>query len=809
MRLVGLRGIRIARALIGVAAAVVTTFGAAYGQTETLVVGISTIDSQSFPKVTATVNVADSAGNSIPGLGAGDFRLLEDGVPVPPSAYILTSAEGEPVSLVLALDASVQWPSFRQVQSAAKALIDSLGPKDEVAILVFAETVEVAQPYTANKAALKSSIDSLVATGLVTALNDAALKAVNVASTAPTSNRAVVIVTNSGDASGNSSASAAVSQAAAAHLPIFTFGYGSTAATTALESIAEATGGAAYELPDAAALAQSLPTVEDGLRSVTYTISFQSGLPADNRTHTLAIEASHAGVSGQGNGSFIAVSHAVSVKVPGIDDGQSVVGKVYLVAEVESAYPVAAVEYLLNGQSIASVTSAPYSFEWDSTTVNPGTYQLTVRATDSAGNQGEKDINVVVSLPFSVQISASSNRLQVGDRLTIDARVDTPAQVAQVDLLVDDQVVATDTSAPFHFQLDTKVFAAGEHTVAVRAVDALGRSARSDLPVRLTEAVLPIVIRWVFVGLILIAILVTFIVGIGLARSAALAQEKRLFRSVRVELTNQGNARSRYELRADDPISALSFDFSLNGTPLEQRQTVESVAGSGSEGARPAVTKTVPARSSAGRAAPAKGGGALGGARALMGIASFFGEILTSVGAFLPAGLGNSLTTLGYRMRGSEYTVSRLESTAKQAKDASTGGGYGSGTSSTPTIGSQRGGALSQPGQATASAVAPTAVMPGMARIWAQTPVVDPGQTLAVTLTLRPLKSKQTQQYFFRVISQAVDADGVAPVIDQGNVQIKGLSALRRLLPLMLIAGMLVVVLFLIALLLVNVGLFG
>ena len=114
----------------------------------------------------------------------------------------------------------------------------------------------------------------------------------------------------------------------------------------------------------------------------------------------------------------------------------------------------------------------------------------------------------------------------------------------------------------------------------------------------------------------------------------------------------------------------------------------------------------------------------------------------------------------------------------------------------------------STPTSATQSGATPAAA-PGLMRLWSQTPIVEPSQTLAVMLTLRPLKSKQTQQYFFRVISQAVDSESLAPIIEQGNVQIKGLSIFRRLLPLVIILGMGVVMVLLIGLLLVTLGLFG
>jgi hypothetical protein len=311
---------------------------------------------------------------------------------------------------------------------------------------------------------------------------------------------------------------------------------------------------------------------------------------------------------------------------------------------------------------------------------------------------------------------------------------------------------------------------------------------------------------------------IALVVGIGVARSTAAAQEKRLYRTIRAEIINQGNARSRYELRADDPINALTFEFSLNGSSLAQRQAIEA-APAGSGGPAPVIAP-VPAMatasastSSSSTSAKKSGGGVMAGAKGLLGIGTFIGRILGGIAQFMPPGIANSLTTFAYQLRGGEYAVSRVESQTKSVKEFSTGGGYGTGKGSTPTIASPRGEAPAPAAAGTTqtaatATAAPVATGPGLSRIWSQTPMVEPGQTLAVTLTLRPVKSRQTQQYFFRVISQAVDAEGVAPIIEQGNVQLKGLSILRRLLPFFVIMGTIVVVLGLIVLLLLNFGVF-
>ncbi len=67
--------------------------------------------------------------------------------------------------------------------------------------------------------------------------------------------------------------------------------------------------------------------------------------------------------------------------------------------------------------------------------------------------------------------------------------------------------------------------------------------------------------------LIVVAII---LVAVVMMLAIARAQEKSFCKLFMIRLANQGNARSHYELWADDPAHVLRFDFSLNGIMLGQ-----------------------------------------------------------------------------------------------------------------------------------------------------------------------------------------------------------------------------------------------
>ncbi len=92
----------------------------------------------------------------------------------------------------------------------------------------------------------------------------------------------------------------------------------------------------------------------------------------------------------------------VSVTAPA--GGASVSGtSVTVSATATSSMGVASVQFLLDGSPVGpSLTAAPYSFTWDSTTAPNGAHQLSARATDAAGNVATSAaVGVTISNPMT------------------------------------------------------------------------------------------------------------------------------------------------------------------------------------------------------------------------------------------------------------------------------------------------------------------------------------------------------------------------------------------------------------------------
>jgi uncharacterized protein (TIGR03118 family) len=110
-----------------------------------------------------------------------------------------------------------------------------------------------------------------------------------------------------------------------------------------------------------------------------------------------------AGVNDQSNGEFgridagaapiLNASPAVTLTVP----TGPVSGTVNVSATVQSNVAIAKVEFFAAGVTLGAVSNAPFTTNWDTTTIANGTVALNAKATDVDGNVGVAAVDVVVS----------------------------------------------------------------------------------------------------------------------------------------------------------------------------------------------------------------------------------------------------------------------------------------------------------------------------------------------------------------------------------------------------------------------------
>lgn len=157
-----------------------------------------------------------------------------------------------------------------------------------------------------------------------------------------------------------------------------------------------------------------------------------------------------------------------TVSLSGSTTGALVRGMVLLSAEAADDVAVDRVEFVVDGVVVSYDDTAPYSVEWDSTTVDDGTREITARAVDASANATNSD-------PVSVTVDNTAPETVIDFGPTGSVSTDTVA-------------FAFSASEPGTFEcaLDGAAFgvcapplvleglADGTHTFAVRAIDAAG-----------------------------------------------------------------------------------------------------------------------------------------------------------------------------------------------------------------------------------------------------------------------------------------------------------------------------------------------
>ncbi|WP_394200259.1 Ig-like domain-containing protein [Shewanella waksmanii] len=144
---------------------------------------------------------------------------------------------------------------------------------------------------------------------------------------------------------------------------------------------------------------------------------------------------------------------------------------------------VSLVEYFVNGQLLGSSTQAPYSQAWQAL---PGNHQISAQATDDLGASSSASVTITVTqasgnTPPTVALTQPSSDAQIttGDAVTItvDAN-DTDGVVEQVELYLDDALLATITTPPYEYSWTA---IQGLHNLKAKATDNEGASAFSSV----------------------------------------------------------------------------------------------------------------------------------------------------------------------------------------------------------------------------------------------------------------------------------------------------------------------------------------
>ena len=147
--------------------------------------------------VNLNVKALDRQGNPLLTLTRDDFIVYEDGIRQDVSHFHPVNA---PINLVLLLDLSGSTRERREVMlNAAKHFIDSLDPKDRVAVAAFTRNYYIVSEFNADRNTIKQKLDKLKDVGGGTAVYDAMWTTLDLLSRVNETRKAIVVLTDGVD----------------------------------------------------------------------------------------------------------------------------------------------------------------------------------------------------------------------------------------------------------------------------------------------------------------------------------------------------------------------------------------------------------------------------------------------------------------------------------------------------------------------------------------------------------------------------------------------------------------------------------
>jgi Ca-activated chloride channel family protein len=224
--------------------------------------------------VEVNVSILDHKGHFVDGLRQESFQILEDGSPQRIEIFEDTN---QSLSCAILLDTTGSMAeALPRVKNSIVKLLDELGPQDSVAVYTFDQQLAVRQDFTTDKLAAKRAILRTRAEG-VTALFDALSQAAHELSKRP-GKKALILFTDGEDNASALTASAAVSRAKKAGIPLYTIAEGDATRSPELkkllDDLSQRTGGAAYEVRKPAEIEQVFHQISEDLRHL-YMLSYR------------------------------------------------------------------------------------------------------------------------------------------------------------------------------------------------------------------------------------------------------------------------------------------------------------------------------------------------------------------------------------------------------------------------------------------------------------------------------------------------------------------------------------------------------
>ncbi|HEX8704107.1 MAG TPA: Ig-like domain-containing protein [Myxococcaceae bacterium] len=207
-----------------------------------------------------------------------------------------------------------------------------------------------------------------------------------------------------------------------------------------------------------------------------------------NGSHTLTVKAYDAqGNVGTSPAVAVTVNNDVSAPAVSVTSpmaGTTLTGGVYLMASATDDRAVQRVIFYLDGVALGTAYYyGPFTLSWNSRNAANGTYSLTAKAFDDAGNVGTSaPVSVTVDNELTPPVASITSPTQgavVAGTVSIEAAASDNRAVSSVEIFLDGSSLKSFSSPPYVLSWDSHSVPNGTHTLTVKARDTSGNEATS------------------------------------------------------------------------------------------------------------------------------------------------------------------------------------------------------------------------------------------------------------------------------------------------------------------------------------------
>lgn len=451
---------------------------------QTATLDLTGVNANELPTLILTTNVINRTGQPVLGLGIDDFIL---GGPLADRAEIIQveniTEDDLAFAAVLVIDTSTSMEGFplAQAKEAARAFVNALGPNDPVAIVTFDSSERVVQDYTTDKQVLLDAIDNL-AYGGQTALYDGTVLGIETAALAPLPRRAVILLSDGAEYGGISEAEreTGLQLALERGVPVFTVGLGYGIDRSYLREISEGSSAGYYESPTP----EELPEIYRGLAQTfrsQYVVTVQLNdfdIRAEaGQTTDFTLQANVA----DGTTNIVSNSLRVPVSAPIVtlpDDlfANPLTEPTEVRPTIVADDAIASVVFTTNEGSTEAET-----LTIDPATLAPGTYPLSITVTDAT-----EDVTTITTeftiaaLPSVITINGLPDTpITQHTAITVTGVGQTPLESVTYRIN-EPETPQVNREADFGYEIDPILYAPGDYTVSVTAVNEGGAESSAE-----------------------------------------------------------------------------------------------------------------------------------------------------------------------------------------------------------------------------------------------------------------------------------------------------------------------------------------